>query len=63
MGDRPMMRHPGTFFSGVVFLVVGVFYLLKSFDLLDVNPGHLWPILLIAVGAVILLGGKYPGDH
>jgi len=53
-----MMRHPGTFFSGVVFLIVGVAYLLNSFDTVDVNPGHLWPVLLIALGAVILLGGQ-----
>ena len=58
-----MMKHPGTFFSGVVFLVVGVCYLLDSFDAIDVSPGHLWPVFLIAIGAAILLSGRHPQDY
>jgi uncharacterized membrane protein HdeD (DUF308 family) len=57
-----MMRHPATFFSGVVFVAVGVCYLLNAFDVTSVNPGHLWPIFVIAIGAVILLSGRYPNN-
>jgi len=54
-----MREHPGTFVSGIVFVIAGLAYLLEAFDLWEVRPGRLWPILLIAVGVVILAGSRF----
>jgi hypothetical protein len=54
-----MKQHPGTFVAGVVFVIAGLAYLLEAFDVWDVRPGRLWPILLIAVGVVILASSRF----
>ena len=41
--------------AGVFFVLVGVFFLLDSLGILEVRAQLLWPALLIAVGAGILL--------
>ena len=51
-----MREHPGTFTAGLMLVIIGIAFLLDATDVLDVRPLRLWPILLIAVGAVILLG-------
>jgi uncharacterized membrane protein len=51
------IRHPGTMVAGVVFAVFGAAYLLEAFDVWEVEF-RIWPVFLIAVGAVILLGGR-----
>jgi hypothetical protein len=43
--------------AGVVFVVIGIAYLLEAFDVWEVEF-RIWPVFLIAVGAVILLGGR-----
>jgi hypothetical protein len=58
-----MREHPGTFTAGLVLVVIGIAYLLDVADLLDVRPLRLWPILLIAVGAVIILGARRDEDR
>jgi hypothetical protein len=56
------IRHPGTMVAGVVFVIIGIAYLLEAFDVWDVQF-RIWPVFLIAVGAVILLGGRlHDGD-
>jgi hypothetical protein len=52
-----MKTHPGTFVTGIVFVVVGLAYLLESLDVWEVSPGRIWPIFLVALGAAILAGG------
>jgi uncharacterized membrane protein YhhN len=52
-----MIRHQGTFVSGVVFIVVGVVYLLSVLGSWSFDTWRLWPVVLIAVGATVLLGG------
>jgi hypothetical protein len=51
------IKHPGTLVAGVVFMVIGVVYLLEALEVWEVQL-RIWPIFLIAVGAVILLGGR-----
>jgi hypothetical protein len=51
------IRHPGTMVAGMVFVVIGIAYLLEAFDVWEVEF-RIWPVFLIAVGAVILLGGR-----
>ena len=52
-----MTQHPGTFVAGLMFIVVGVIYLFEVIGAWDVDATRLWPILLIAVGAVVLISG------
>lgn len=49
-----MTRHPGTFAAGFLFLLVGGAYLLEALGVWTVDPGRVWPILLIGVGLVIV---------
>ncbi len=51
-----MREHPGTFVAGVLFLVIGFVYLLDGFDVWSVDPGRIWPLVIIAVGVSIVLG-------
>jgi len=55
------IKHPGTMVAGVVFVIIGIAYLLEAFEVWDVQF-RIWPIFLIAVGAVILLGGRLRDD-
>lgn len=57
-----MIRHPGSFVTGIVFMILGVAFLGDSFDWWSVDVGRLWPIVLIAVGAVILLTASRKDD-
>jgi hypothetical protein len=52
-----MKEHPATFVSGIVFMLVGLVYLLHAFDVWNVSVLRLWPVFVIAVGVVILIGG------
>jgi hypothetical protein len=53
-----MREHPATFVSGVLFILVGLAYLLYAFDVWDVRLWRLWPVFVIALGVVILIGGR-----
>ena len=39
---------------GVVLVIIGAIFLLESLDVIDAGLAELWPVLLIAVGFVIL---------
>jgi len=39
---------------GVVLVVIGVIFLLESLDIIEVGLNKLWPVILIAVGLVIV---------
>ncbi len=39
---------------GVIFIVVGAWWTLSDLDLVEYDPLHFWPIILILVGASIL---------
>jgi len=39
---------------GVVLIVIGAIFLLESLDVIDAGFGELWPLILIALGGVIL---------
>jgi hypothetical protein len=53
-----MREHPATFVSGIVFMLVGLAYLLHAFDVWDVRLWRLWPVFVIALGVVILIGTR-----
>ena len=53
-----MRRHPGTFVAGLLFMAIGIAYLMEGLDVWEVRPGRLWPIALIVIGAVVLFAGR-----
>jgi hypothetical protein len=53
-----MNEHPATFVFGLLFLLFGGAYLLDVLEIWDLRPIRLWPVVLIAIGAVVALGGK-----
>jgi hypothetical protein len=40
---------------GIVFIILGVVFLLDRFDAIELRPGILLPLLLIAAGAAVAL--------
>lgn len=57
-----MRERPGTFVFGLMFVLFGVGYLLDMTGAWDIQPIRLWPVMLIAVGAVIVLTARRPGN-
>lgn len=53
-----MREHPATFVSGILFVVAGLSYLLYALDVWDVRLWRLWPVFIIALGVMILIGGR-----
>jgi 4-amino-4-deoxy-L-arabinose transferase-like glycosyltransferase len=53
-----MREHPATFVAGIIFMLVGLAYLLHAFDVWDVRLWRLWPVFIIALGVVVLLGSR-----
>jgi hypothetical protein len=53
-----MREHPATFVAGIVFVLVGLAYLLHALDVWDVRLWRLWPVFIIALGVVVLLGSR-----
>lgn len=58
-----MRRHPGTFAAGVLFMAIGIAYLLEALEVWDVRLGRLWPVALIVIGAVVILSDRFSADH
>jgi len=58
-----MREHPGTFVFGLVFVLFGAGYLLDLVGAWDVRPIRLWPVVLIAVGLVIVLTARRANDE
>ena len=56
-GGAAMKEHPGTFVAGIVFMLVGAAYLLHALDVWNVSVWRLWPVGVIALGVVVLIGG------
>jgi hypothetical protein len=48
-------EHPGSFVAGVLFIVIGAAFLGEGFGWWTVAVGRLWPLVLIAIGAVVIL--------
>lgn len=42
--------------SGIVFIALGVMFLLEALDVFELAPSTLWPILLITLGVGVLSG-------
>ncbi len=55
MNDQPINR--GSIVAGVVFILVGTAFLLQELDLWDLKAVYVFPVLLIALGIAVILGG------
>jgi hypothetical protein len=53
-----MREHPASFVSGILFVLVGLAYLLYALDVWDVHLWRLWPVFIIALGVMVLVGGR-----
>jgi hypothetical protein len=52
----------GALIGGIVLLVVGVAFLLRNAGIIRVDWNVLWPALVIAIGAVLIVGALRRGD-
>jgi hypothetical protein len=48
----------GALIAGVVFIALGVVFLLDTLGVIDLRAAILFPVLLIAVGVAILLQAR-----
>jgi hypothetical protein len=55
MNDLPINR--GSVVAGVFFILVGTAFLLQEAGLWDLKAVYVFPVLLIALGVAVLLGG------
>ena len=55
MNDQPINR--GSIIAGVFFILIGAAFLLQELDLWDLKAVYVFPVLLIALGVAVLLGG------
>ncbi len=46
-------KEQGNFMGGVILIVIGVIFLIGQY-VPNINFGDLWPVILIAIGAVLL---------
>ena len=53
-----MKLHPGRFIIASAFIVLGVVFLIGNLNIIDVDSGLLWPVIIIGIGVWILLGGR-----
>lgn len=59
MHERRRRSDIGALFFGVILLLVGGYYVVTNtlgIDLPDLDWDRLWPILVIGLGVVVLLG-------
>ena len=52
---RPYNRT--AFVAGLVFVGLGVVFLLEALNVFELRARYLWPVVLIAIGAAILASG------
>lgn len=48
----------GAIVSGLVFIVLGVLFLLDHLDVWNFRPAYILPILLMGLGLAVLLGDR-----
>jgi hypothetical protein len=57
-------RQRRSLVSGILFIALGVVFLLEALEVFELAPATLWPLLLVAIGIVVLAGtGKDDEDH
>ena len=49
--------HRGSVIWGLIFIVLGVLFLLDQLDVFDLKAAYIFPVVLIVIGAVFLVSG------
>ena len=49
-------RQRRSLVSGILFVILGVVFLLEAFEVFELAPATLWPLLLVALGVAVLAG-------
>ena len=49
-------RRRRTLVSGLLFIVLGVVFLLEALEVFELAPATLWPLLLVALGIGVIAG-------
>ncbi len=49
-------RQRRSLVGGIIFVALGVMFLLEALDVYTLAPSTLWPILLLSVGIAVLAG-------
>ena len=49
--------HRGPVIWGLIFIALGVLFLLDQLDVLNLKAAYILPVVLIVIGAVFLLSG------
>jgi hypothetical protein len=48
---------------GVLFVAIGVLFLLEALEVFEIAPATLWPLLLVAIGVGVLAGTGASDDE
>ena len=48
--------------GGIIFVALGIMFLLEALDLYTLAPSTLWPVLLLSLGIGVLAGVGGDGD-
>jgi hypothetical protein len=59
---RHRRRGYGGILAGSILVLVGVAFLLKNAGVLDVDWSLLWPLILVAIGIVVIVGALRAGS-
>jgi uncharacterized membrane protein YhaH (DUF805 family) len=49
--------HRGSVIWGLIFIVLGVLFLLDQLDVLDLKAAYILPVVLIVIGVTFLISG------
>jgi uncharacterized membrane protein len=52
-----------SFVSGIVFIALGVLFLLDRIGVIALTGRYIWPIVLIALGIALIFGGERRRHH
>ena len=61
-----MRMHAGTLFAGVVYLGIGIAFILEALDVWTLQIGDLrliGPIALVVLGVAVVIGSMRRGDR
>jgi membrane protein DedA with SNARE-associated domain len=49
--------HRGSVIWGLIFIVLGVLFLLDQLDVFDLRAAYIFPVVLIVIGVTFLISG------
>jgi thiamine transporter ThiT len=49
--------HRGSVIWGLIFIVLGVLFLLDQLDVINLKAAYIFPVVLIVIGGVFLVSG------